>query len=617
MSLTPRRGWSVLRRALPVALACLLVAAGPAQADEDEAGARPYRVLEVTSREERTAIAFAGVAIEAVRGSELIVVGTEEQIAGVRALGHPVEPLALDARFVAGDEINGDGILPAAASSEFPPGYEDYHTFAEARDEIAAIARAHPDIVHRFSIGSSYEGRTIWAVKVSDNPAVDEAEPEVLFDGLHHAREHMSLEMTLAILRWLTDGYGKDSRITRLVDRREIWIVFAVNPDGAVYDISGGEFHLWRKNRQPNAGSSYVGTDLNRNYGYRWGCCGGSDTWPGSHLYRGDAVWSAPEVRAMRDFIDSRVVGGRQQIRAAITFHTSGRLVMWPYGYTYTDVPPDMTTVDHEVFVTLGRRMAASNGYRPQQGSDLYISSGTSRDWMYGRHRIFVFTFELTTGWYADDSTIPSETGRNRAAVLSLIDQAWCPYAAIDRTEGLCGPFYDDLEIHRGWRVDATGADTATAGRWQRGDPQPTTASGPKQLGDAASGRAAFVTGLLAGDSAGANDLDGGLTSVRSPEIRLRQGTPPRVRFRYSFAHDSRASSVDLLRLRIVAGTTSRTVWAVHGAAGDRDAAWTTATVRIPDVFAGRRIRLVFEAIDGAGDSLVEAAIDNVAVMRS
>ena len=48
-----------------------------------------------------------------------------------------------------------------------------------------------------FSIGKSYQGRTIWAAKVSDNVGVDENEPEVLFDGLHHAREHISAEMTI------------------------------------------------------------------------------------------------------------------------------------------------------------------------------------------------------------------------------------------------------------------------------------------------------------------------------------------------------------------------------------------------------------------------------------
>jgi carboxypeptidase T len=510
-----------------------------------------------------------------------------------------------------------DEVAPAvAAGSDFPAGYEGYHTVAEENAAVKAIADAHPGIVKRFSIGTSYQGRTLWAAKISDNVQVDENEPEVLFEGLHHAREHMASEMTLAIFRWLTNGYGHDSRITRLVNEREIWIIFIVNPDGAVYDISGGRFHMWRKNRQPTPGSSYIGTDLNRNYGYRWGCCRGSDTWPGSNLYRGPNAWSAPEVRAVRDFVDSRVVGGRQQIRSSISFHTSGRLVMWPYGYTYTDLPADMTQVDHDVLVTLGRKMAATNGYKPEQASDLYISSGTTRDWLYGRYRVLSYTFELTTGWYADDSTIPSETGRNKAAVLDLIDAAACPYGLIGRAEGFCGRFYDDLEIYRGWRVNAAGTDTATDGRWERGDPSPTTSNGPKQLGNAASGQGAFVTGRLAGSTAGANDLDGGLTSVTSPRIAV-PGTPPRIRFRYSFAHSAGSSTADLLRLRLVSGATSQVIWTVRGAPVDRDGQWTTATIRIPTAFAGRSVRLVFEAVDGNGDDLVEAALDDIAMMRS
>ena len=90
-----------------------------------------------------------------------------------------------------------------AADPEFPPGDTGFHTYNEMAAEVAATAAAHPAIVKRFSIGTSYQGRQLWAVKVSDNVGVDEREPEVVFDGLHHADEHMSLEMTLAILRWL------------------------------------------------------------------------------------------------------------------------------------------------------------------------------------------------------------------------------------------------------------------------------------------------------------------------------------------------------------------------------------------------------------------------------
>ena len=68
---------------------------------------------------------------------------------------------------------------------------------------------------------------------------------------------------------------------------------------------------------------------------------------------------------------------------------------MWPYGYTLTDVPADMTQDDHDVFVAMGQAMAATNGYTPQQSSDLYITDGTIDDWLYGVHRIFSYTFEM------------------------------------------------------------------------------------------------------------------------------------------------------------------------------------------------------------------------------
>ena len=201
-----------------------------------------------------------------------------------------------------------------AAAADFPAADKGYHTYAEMVAEINKAQADHPEIVDIISIGKSYQGREIWTAKISDNVGTDENEPEVLFDGVHHAREHLSLEQNLAILRWLTDGYGSNARITAMVNSREIWIVFAVNPDGAEYDLGGNPYREWRKNRQPNSGSTAVGTDLNRNYGYRWGCCGGSSGSKSSLTYRGSKAFSAPETQAMRDFMASRRIGGVQQI---------------------------------------------------------------------------------------------------------------------------------------------------------------------------------------------------------------------------------------------------------------------------------------------------------------
>ena len=325
---------------------------------------------------------------------------------------------------------------------DFPPEDGVYHNYDEMSAEIQQVADANPSIVNRFSIGKSYEGRDLWAAKISDNVGTDEPEPEVLFVGLHHAREHLTVEMALYILHLLVDNYGTDERITNLVNSREVYIVFNLNPDGGEFDVSNDKYHSWRKNRQPNTPSRYVGTDLNRNYGYKWGCCGGSSGSPSSDTYRGSSAFSAPETARLRDFINSRVIGGKQQIKTSITFHTYGKLILWPYGYTYRNVPRDMTQDDRNVFVAMGKKMASTNGYKPQQSSDLYITDGDMTDWAYGAHKIFAYTFELSPkgkpGFYPPDEIIQTATSRNREAALYIAEQADCPYRSIDKAAQYC-----------------------------------------------------------------------------------------------------------------------------------------------------------------------------------
>jgi len=508
--------------------------------------------------------------------------------------------------------------LGSARAAEFPAGYEGFHTYAEMTADVAAVAAAHPDIVQRLSIGTSARGRTLWAAKISDNVATDEAEPEVLFDGLHHGDEHMSMEMTLRILHWLAEGYGTDSRITGIVNTREIWIVFAVNPDGAESDIAGGRFRHWRKNRQPNADGS-IGTDLNRNYNVRWAGEGTASARPSSPTYRGTAPFSAPETRAMRDFLASRVVDGRQQIRAAMTFHEFGRLVMWPFGYTRSDIAGGMTASDHTALVAIGRRIAATNGYTPQQASDLYLTTGTSRDYMFAAYRIFGYTVELSAIDYPKAWRIASETGRNKEAVLYLAERAWCPLGVLGPAirDARCGAFDDDVEVARGWTVNPDGTDTAPAsGRWMRGDPATTTSGGRiVQQGTVPSGLRALVTGAPAGSSAAACDLDG-VTTIRSARITLPAALGQRLTFRWLFGHVAGASTDDHLRAVVEAQDGTRTmVWQRLGTSSASTGSWRSVGVSL-DRWAGTRIRILFEAADGGRATTVEAGLDDVRVTR-
>ncbi len=515
----------------------------------------------------------------------------------------------------------------AAAEPDFPATLSGYHNWPELVGEVKQAALDYPSIVRVSSIGKSAQGRDIWMAKVSDNVAEDESEPEVLVDALHHAREHLTTEQALVLLGWLTTGYGADEEVTRLVDGREVFIVFALNPDGMRYDLTGDPFRGWRKNRQRTASGAPLFTDVNRNYSYRWGCCGGSSGKKDNATYRGPRPFSAPETRALRNFVNSRVVDGVQQIRTHVTLHTNGELILWPYGYTYRNVPGDMTGLDHKVFVTLGNAMAALNGYRAQQSSDLYITDGDQIDWMYGVHRIFTYTYELfptekATVWgdhYPDDSLIAAQTARNRSALLLLIDRASCPYAALGEaaTAADCGPLFDDLEVNRGWTVNPDGTDTAGAGAWAVADPTPVASSGAKQL-DAASGAKDLVTGARAGASVGTYDLDG-VTTVRSRPIPLPDDPAEvgQLTFRYTFAHSAAANAEDAFRAYIEAEDGTRTlVLEVLGEPRDRDAEWTSAWLPAPAAWSGQTIRLVFQAVDGGTANLVEAAVDDVRIRR-
>ena len=205
--------------------------------------------------------------------------------------------------------------LPSTSLAVDQSYLDFYWSYDQVSDEVHFLADQYPHIVSLVSIGRTFEDRDIWAVKLSDNPAEDEDEPEVLLVGAHHAKEWPSVEVVMTTLTQLVEGYGaigmdndgdgsvdedpydavdndgdgsvdedwSEARLSWLVDNREIWIIPMLNPDGLEYcrgQVAAGETdesNLWRKNREPNysdigplTGLTY-GVDLNRNYGFHWG----------------------------------------------------------------------------------------------------------------------------------------------------------------------------------------------------------------------------------------------------------------------------------------------------------------------------------------------------------
>ena len=278
-----------------------------------------------------------------------------------------------------------------------------YYTFAEIVANLDSMYAQYPNLItQKYSIGTSHQSRTIWAVKISDNPNINENEPAVGLDALVHAREPQSMATLMYYMWYLLQNYETDPEVTYLVNNREIYCVPCFNPDGYEYNHTtnpnGGG--MWRKNRRNNGDGSY-GVDLNRNFGYAWGYDNvGSSPTPSSETYRGPSAFSEPESQAIRDLAILK------SYKTHFNMHTYGGYILYPWGYI------DLETPDSVAFREFSALLTSQSGYLYGSGSQLlgYNSNGSIRDWMYGeqtlKSKTFGYTIEIGDDFWPSQSQI-------------------------------------------------------------------------------------------------------------------------------------------------------------------------------------------------------------------
>lgn len=375
--------------------------------------------IKVTANDKfaRSVIVNMGASVEIVRDGFVIAVGGDTELNKLQKMGW------VEAYY----QIN--------SVMDFPKEDQIYHNYSELVQELQQIHQEFPDVTQLYSIGKSTEGRDILALRISSNQKGASQKPGIIFMGGHHAREHLSVETPLLLVKQLLNDYkNQNAMAMNVVEYRDVHVIPAVNPDGLEYDIATNDYKFWRKNRAKNSGGSY-GVDLNRNYGFQWGT-GGSSKDQSSDVYMGPKPFSEPETQAIKKYIEANT-----NISILLSFHTFSKLILYPWGHKYDPVT-DMK--DRQVYETMAKKMAQWNGYTPQQSSALYIASGDTCDWAYGEHKIFAFTFELdpeNQGWgaggfYPGSEIIPEVIQKNYQPFLYLIGLADNPYRAIQKGIG-------------------------------------------------------------------------------------------------------------------------------------------------------------------------------------
>lgn len=350
----------------------------------------------------------------------LVIISNQEQLELIKEKGLKVEITYPDIkekfRLMTGVDPNNLDML-----RDF--GY--FFTYWEMIDTLNDLNTNFPTITRVFNPGNSHQGRPLLTLKISDNPLIDEPEPAVYINGATHAREPGGTHCCIDFATYLLVNYGHDSLITWLVNNREIYITPVMNPDGYVYNSdSGGASSNWRKNRRI-VQSPYVGVDLNRNYGYRWGVDNsGSSPTPSSETYRGPSPFSEIETQVARDMMIN------QKIRTQLDYHTYGQYNMYPWGYG-TSAPPDSLTLKEMVdtFRLYNQYLANRTG---QISRVMYLANGNSVDWEYadtlyqGNQKFITYATTIEWGrtdfWYGWNlpAYVDSECLKNRPNSLYL-----------------------------------------------------------------------------------------------------------------------------------------------------------------------------------------------------
>ncbi len=267
----------------------------------------------------------------------------------------------------------------------------DHPTAEEIESQIKVLVAKCSSIMQVENIGKSVKGRNLLFVKVSDNPNIDETEPEFKYISSMHGDEITGRDLMMRLLNDICDNYGKDARITDLVNNTEIYIMPSMNPDGS------------NSRQRWNAS----GVDLNRDF---------PDFSTSDN--QNSPVGRAAETQAIMKWEAGR------QIALSVNFHGGAEVVNYVWDTLPDAFPFESMVIDLSLrYSKLVPYIYNSNEFQQgiTNGYSWYEVNGGMQDWSYYWHNDLQFTIELSNTKWASFSSMPTYWSANRPALLEFI----------------------------------------------------------------------------------------------------------------------------------------------------------------------------------------------------
>ncbi|KAG5261646.1 hypothetical protein AALO_G00286760 [Alosa alosa] len=266
--------------------------------------------------------------------------------------------------------------------------YERYHNLEEIYHWVNKTATDHANMVKVLLIGSSFEKRPLYVLKLSGR-ASNTPKKAMWIDCGIHAREWISPAFCLWFVDNCINYYGLNREITEMMDAMDIYVLPVMNPDG--YRYTWTTKRMWRKNRSIHPNGVCVGVDLNRNFDANW-CTSGASSNPCDDTYCGQYPESEPEAQAVANFLRSH----KATVKLYVSIHSYSQMLLFPYSCAHE------LTANHDELNEMAQDAANDiqryyrSHYKFGPGSKtIYLAPGGSDDWAYNLGINYSFTFEL------------------------------------------------------------------------------------------------------------------------------------------------------------------------------------------------------------------------------